>query len=225
MEAEVSALKKLEIIAYSSATYDVKDEIGRMFVYMNPNSITNQLSISYNAEQPGDSEASEQRFENINSEKLQFEIWFDGTGANGEVIKVGDKIKELKKLLYDYIGEAHETPFVGLKWGQSLAFKGRMESMNITHTLFAPNGDSLRAKVNLGFVSARTLEEQAKRLNKNSPDLSHLVTVKIGDNLPQLCKKIYGDTKYYLQVAQINGLTSFRDLEPGMELSFPPLKK
>ncbi|NMM48473.1 CIS tube protein [Marinigracilibium pacificum] len=225
METEVSALKKLEIISYSTASYDVKDELGRMSVYLNPNSITNQMSISYNTEQPKDTEAAEQKFEHINSEKIQFEIWFDGTGSNGEIIKVSEKLKELRKLCYDYIGEAHETPYVGLKWGESLAFNGRMESMNVTHTLFAPNGDSLRAKVNLGFVSARTLEEQAKRQNRSSPDLSHLITVMIGDSLPSLCSRIYGDPNYYLQVAEINGLTSFRDLEPGMELHFPPLKK
>ncbi|MCX2742697.1 hypothetical protein OO013_02405 [Mangrovivirga sp. M17] len=225
MADERSKLEKLKIISYSTASYDSKDELGSMSVYMNPNSITNQMSINYNADQPDDTEMSEQKFKHINSEKLQFEIWFDGTGANGKVISVSEELKNLRGLIYDYIGSSHETPFVELNWGKSVSFKGRMESMNVTHTLFAPNGDSLRAKVNLGFVSARTLEEQVKRQNRNSPDLSHLITVKIGDNLPQMCKKVYGDPQYYMQVAQINGLTSFRDLKPGMELSFPPLKK
>jgi len=36
---------------------------------------------------------------------------------------------------------------------------------------------------------------------------------------------INGDDKYYLEVARINNITSFRQLKPGTEIFFPPIAK
>jgi nucleoid-associated protein YgaU len=49
--------------------------------------------------------------------------------------------------------------------------------------------------------------------------------VKTGDTLPLMCYRIYGDTRYYLQVAAINGMGNFRKLIPGTEILFPPINK
>jgi phage tail protein X len=59
--------------------------------------------------------------------------------------------------------------------------------------------------------------------NKQSPDLTHIRTVIEGDTLPLLCYREYGDSKYYYQVAQVNGLTDFKKLPAGMKLAFPPI--
>lgn len=37
--------------------------------------------------------------------------------------------------------------------------------------------------------------------------------------------RIYGDSKYYLEVARVNEITSFRKLEVGKEIFFPPIEK
>ncbi len=37
--------------------------------------------------------------------------------------------------------------------------------------------------------------------------------------------RIYGDSKYYLEVAKANNLTNFRKLTPGQEIFFPPIQK
>ena len=52
-----------------------------------------------------------------------------------------------------------------------------------------------------------------------------MIEVKAGDNLPAMCRDIYGDASYYLQVAEINELTDFRNLSPGAKLLFPRLEK
>jgi nucleoid-associated protein YgaU len=49
--------------------------------------------------------------------------------------------------------------------------------------------------------------------------------VKAGDTLPLMTEEIYGDDKYYLEVARINNITSFRQLQPGTEIFFPPIEK
>jgi hypothetical protein len=43
--------------------------------------------------------------------------------------------------------------------------------------------------------------------------------------LPLMCYRIYGDSKYYIEVARFNNLNDFRNLNEGMQLKFPPLAK
>jgi nucleoid-associated protein YgaU len=49
--------------------------------------------------------------------------------------------------------------------------------------------------------------------------------VKAGDTLPWLCYNIYGDSRYYLEIARVNKLINFRKLREGDELYFPPIAK
>jgi nucleoid-associated protein YgaU len=58
-----------------------------------------------------------------------------------------------------------------------------------------------------------------------SPDLTHVRLLRAGDSLPLLCHRIYGDAARCVQVAQANGLDSFRELEPGTRVVFPPLQR
>ena len=62
-------------------------------------------------------------------------------------------------------------------------------------------------------------------LDLKSPDLTHIRTVQSGDTLPLLAKAMYGSSRYYLVVAEANGLDDFRNLKPGTKLFFPPLEK
>jgi nucleoid-associated protein YgaU len=59
---------------------------------------------------------------------------------------------------------------------------------------------------------------------RQSPDVSHMVEVMEGDTLPSLCKKIYDNPNYYVEIAKINQLKSVRNLKVGQKLYFPPLK-
>ena len=64
-----------------------------------------------------------------------------------------------------------------------------------------------------------------RQQNPTSPDLTHLRDVKDGDTLPLLVYDIYGDGKFYLEVARVNKLVNFRSLRSATRLSFPPLDK
>lgn len=196
----------------------------KMEAMLNPASLSHSHSISYNPKAVQGQIAVASKFSNINAEKLSFELVFDGTGAvPGELVVVGEKIKELKKIVYAYNGEAHEPNVVYLTWGELGSFVGRMTSLDVDYTLFKPSGVPLRAKVKLQFVSFMTALEANLRAHRSSPDLTHEVLVRDGDTLPLLCHRIYGDSRHYLDVARANGLTTFRDLAPGTVLRFAPL--
>jgi nucleoid-associated protein YgaU len=73
----------------------------------------------------------------------------------------------------------------------------------------------------LGFMST---QEEARRANRSSPDMTHSIVFKAGDSLPLLCHRIYNDAHQYDQVAHINNITNFRDIRPGTRIIFPPLR-
>ena len=194
-------------------------------VMLNPASYKQNESITYNKKTAIGQVESDQNFSGINPKKLDFSIIIDATGVVADASKddVKTQIDQLNDIVYKYKGDNHEPNHVRLLWG-SLIFFGRLESMTINYTLFAPGGTPLRAEVALSFSSFLTAKEEALLTNKKSPDMTHVVTIKAGDTVPHLCYRIYGDGAYYMQVARINNITNFRDIKPGTTLHFPPLR-
>ena len=131
-------------------------------------------------------------------------------------------IKKLKSIVYDYNGKNHEPSVVDILWGD-LKVQGRLLSMETKFALFDKEGHPIRAEVNLSFALFKTFKDLQAEANKNSPDLTHVIEVKAGDTLPNLCNRVYNDPSYYMQVARVNKLSGFCRLVPGMRLVFPPL--
>lgn len=199
---------------------------------INPAEYKHDFSISYaGGEDPerqplGDSSPTT-KYNRTKPEKISFSLTVDGTGVVPDKKKqsVSDQLSKLRNIVYAYNSSEHEPNVVQITWGRGLtAFFGRLESMNIEYTLFRPSGEALRARVAMGFVSYQTRLEEAASSNRQSPDMTHHVTVRAGDTLPLLCQQIYGDVAKYRIVAEKNGLDGFRALAPGMTLVFPPMR-
>jgi nucleoid-associated protein YgaU len=191
---------------------------------INPAGYEHGFTIRYTKNEAFGASGSEAKFNAAQAEKLTLKaLVLDGTGAvPGVTTPVKQQVELLRNTVYTYVGVKHEAPIVQLVWG-SLIFYGRVESLKFDYTLFMPNGDPLRAKVSMGLVEYSSAPEITKSSKKSSPDLTHLVMVRAGDTLPLLCERIYRNPAYYLEVARINGLTAFRQLQPGTSLRFPPL--
>jgi hypothetical protein len=197
-------------------------------VMLNPSEVTHSMGITYNETKTQGQVAQDAKFSAIDPEKLSFSITLDGTGvvppaSTGAVTDVMTLIRDLNKVVYQYVGDKHEPSRVRVLWG-TVIFFGRLESMSTKYTLFKPSGDPLRAKLDLSLVGSMSKSEAALVANRSSPDLSHMVEVRQGDTLPLLCQRIYGDPSYYLDVARFNRLVDFRNLPPGGKLHFPPLE-
>ena len=191
---------------------------------INPSGYGHDYSIKYAKNQSLGQAGNESKFHASQPEKLTLkELILDGTGVvPGTTKTVKQQVESLRDAVYTYVGSKHEAPIVQVVWG-SLVFYGRAEGLKFDYTLFKPNGEPLRAKISLTFVEFVSAAEIVKEEARNSPDLTHLVVVKAGDTLPLLCDQIYRDSGYYLEVARINGLSSVRQLQPGISLRFPPL--
>ena len=221
--------KKLKLIAVSVEDGKIGADGNSFEVMINPATLSCTAGICYSDDNTQGGIGSEQKFTKVQPDKLNFEIVVDGTGVvNLPISGIGSddvktQIKSLKAITFNYVGDNHEPNVVKILWGTNI-FYGRLDSMGLEYTLFKPGGDPLRAKVKLSFTEFLSKEEAAKKKDDQSPDMTHFIEVKGSDTLPALCRKIYGDGAYYLDVARINNLVNFRHIRPGTRLRFPPLR-
>ncbi|MDF3126588.1 peptidoglycan-binding protein [Rheinheimera sp. 1928-s] len=218
-------MSNMKIVAYSDGTFTTKVSKGDYEVMLNPEKLQWNRSIQYNEETSIDSSAPASKYSKTLSEKLSFDLVIDCTGVvDSKRVNLPNEVSKLSKVIYDYNGDIHRPNYVIINWGSGLAFKCVLTSFNLSYTFFKPDGTPLRAKVSLEFSSSIDAATLAKKDDKKSPDMSHLVSLVEGDNLPQISNQIYLSPNYYLQIAQFNGLNKFRRLHPGAVLTVPPLK-
>ncbi|MEM7659762.1 MAG: peptidoglycan-binding protein, partial [Bacteroidota bacterium] len=157
---------------------------------------------------------------------LSVELFFDSTGVvpNKSKETVPARLQNLYDSIYKVEGEIHQPMYCTVIYGD-YGFHCKLQSINVEYLLFSPDGIPLRAKAALTFTGHIDSEANQKQNHLRSPDLSRILTVRQGDTLPIMCQKIYKSPFYYLQVAEINGLTNFRELAVGSQILFPPLEK
>lgn len=227
---ENGKLTKLQLIAYSDNEF--KDATGEVFTTLiNPEKIVFNKKISYKEDIPPGSNEGPLIFDKVEIPELDLEFLFDGTGviqnletAGNSTKTVQNQLDDFENILIKYEGDTHQIKYIKVLWGDIL-FKGVVTEISVEHKLFSNNGSPLRSTAKVKFKSSTNEILAAIKANKKSPDLTHLRMVVEGDTLPALSNKVYGDSKYYLEVAKANKLTNFRKLIPGQQLSFPPIEK
>lgn len=234
-------LQKLVIRCFKDEKF--KDEITdlKYTALLNPEKYSQNYKTEYKKEQAVGNSANDPKFTRSLPSDLDFEFLFDRTGV---IIHYGDDpesskddtvykdqgkgiiedIEKFKKTVFDYNGDEHKPNYLMICWG-SLSFKGILTELDIEYKLFKPDGTPIRAIAKVKFISFTEAKKRAAQENNKSPDLTHYRVVKSGDTLALMTSRIYGDPKYYLEVAKVNKLVNFRKLNPGQELIFPPLEK
>lgn len=140
-----------------------------------------------------------------------------------EVQTVEEQVTEFKSLLIGYNGETHQTAFLQLIWG-AYTLQCRVKSMDIEYTLFRKDGRPIRAKVKCVFKDTVSHQVMVQKQDKSSPDMTHERTVHMNDRLTLMAEDIYKSNQYYIDIAKHNHLLTFRKLETGSKLFFPPIK-
>lgn len=222
-------LKKLKITAYKDDKFTEKVGDGEFTSLLNPEKYTFKYKVEYSEAQGQGTSATQPKFVRTVPEDLDLEFLFDRTGViKGKNDTTGDGIIDdidaFRKIVFDYDGDEHKPNYIMIGWG-TLLFKGSLSEMSIEFKLFSPDGTPLRAVAKTKFKGSVEDDLRVAKENNNSPDLTHIRTVREGDTLPLMSFKIYGDSKYYLQVATINNITNFRRLKPGQKIQFPPIEK
>lgn len=232
-------VKKLRIIGYRD--HERTDLIDTYIALINPETFKLAYAVEYNDDQASGTTNTELKFKKQTPPTLNVQLLFDGTGvfpgtrlnkapkSNKEEKTVAesgvaDEIDKFKNIVYKYNGESHEPHYLRIIWG-TLRFDGVIQTIDYDYKLFEPSGLPLRVVANAKFAGSIEENLRAAFENKTSPDLTHIRQVKEGDTLPLMCQNIYGDSKYYLEVAKANSITNFRKLTPGQQVNFPPIEK
>ncbi|MDO9554658.1 LysM peptidoglycan-binding domain-containing protein [Rhodonellum sp.] len=214
-------INKVKIVAYSDPDYS--DQLGEYEVLVNPSKTSKKGQLEYtNNSSPIGGSAETIKFKGAGPEKYEFNFFFDGTGIITSK-KVDDQVEELIKLMYSYNGDIHEPNYIKIYWGTQSEFQGRLTSFEQVNTMMDTDGTPLRAEIKASFIGSKSPEKKALEAGKNSADLTHIRTVFAGDTLPLMCFRIYGDSGFYMKVAEFNQLDNFRDISPGDQIIFPPV--
>jgi hypothetical protein len=154
------------------------------------------------------------------------ELVFDGTGVvpTDQPRTVAEQIAALEAVIFNARTSANSAtyvlrPLVVLTWG-SLRFTGRVTSLSVDYTLFAPNGAPLRARVALQFAAPDS-EGSATLRKVRAPTPVVQIPVQQA-RLPQLCFEAFGDPGLDRAVARANGLDSIRNVPDGTQLVYAP---
>jgi hypothetical protein len=230
--AESGKLEKMLILAFSDSKKaeggGKKEADDYVEALINPENYTQSFKLKFSKSGQGQGSSGQQlKYEYSEPGEMSFDFLFDNTGIidGNPRDSITEDIKKFRKVLTDYKGDAHEPRHFKLVWGENSIFKGRVTSLEITYKLFKPDGTPLRASAKVTFKSSIEEEKRAATEDRQSADLTHIRKVRAGDTLPLMCFRIYGDSKYYLDVAAANGLDDFRSLTPGAEIRFPPIDK
>jgi len=233
-------LLKMNLVAYDDISFQTAS--GDSYeVLINPESYALTYASVTNDKSAQGSSESITSFNKRSPQSLTFKFLFDGTGViqrgGGGLLSglavpglpankpdVMQDYQNFKSVVYQYASDTHQPRFVQLQWGP-LLYNCQATRMTITFKLFNPDGTPLRAEAECTFQGVIDETKLAAIEDRHSPDLTHVRTVKDGDTLPLLCYREYGDSKYYYQVAQFNGLTDFKKLQSGTKIILPPIAK
>jgi len=220
---------KMTIKSFSDPKFEKElKDVESFVVHVNPQNYTKSTTINFSEEQAPGTSSGQGNHNNTEPVKLNFDFLLDRTGALGNesdsLNGVEDDIAHFKKIALDFEGEIHKPRYLMLCWG-SLIFKCQLEKLDIEYKLFNHQGKALRANLKCAFKEFKEEAERVAEENKSSPDLSHSRIVSAADTLQLLCKDIYGDSRYFLQVARYNSLKNFRVLKQGQRIFFPPIEK
>lgn len=114
-------------------------------------------------------------------------------------------------------------PICRFQWGTINTFKAIVQSVDLTFTMFLPDGTPVRAKAK---VSLKEYEDEGifPRQNPTSASEARKIWVVIeGETLDWIAHQEYGDAGRWRHIAAVNNLDNPKDLRAGQVLNLPPL--
>ncbi|MCB0575237.1 MAG: hypothetical protein KDC61_11810 [Saprospiraceae bacterium] len=228
MSLPTQNVEKIAIQAYSDAKMTAA--VGQpFFIPINPETYSEKRQVKQDSNQGIGNQGNNPKYGGTSSEELKLDFIFDGTGTvEGNRLKdtkVSEQVTMFLDTVYYMDGKSHKPYYLKIQWGKYLTFPSVLTTVDINYVLFDRDGSPLRAKVSATFLGYTEREKRIKLEDKSSPDLTHSRTVIQGSRLDLMTHEMYGDSKYMLQVARANGLTSLRPIKAGIQLEFPPFDK
>jgi hypothetical protein len=135
---------------------------------------------------------------------------------------VKDQANALMKAMH---GGGSPPKFVTFSWGSTQLPKAAPLSISIQYALFHPNGDPIRAFVDLELAQADDSSPPGQAQNPTTRGTEGLRShiVQDGDSLHSIAYESYGDATRWRAIAEVNGIDNPLRLRRGSSLSIPRL--
>ena len=132
---------------------------------------------------------------------------------------------DANKLMAAMYGNHSAPQFIEFSWGSVTLPKAAPVSITIRYALFRPNGQPVRAFVDVELAQAEDTSPPGKAQNPTTRAITGLRahTVRDGDSLPSIAYNAYGDATRWRAIAEANGIDNPLRLRRGSELTIPRL--
>lgn len=135
---------------------------------------------------------------------------------------IKDQANALMKAMH---GGGSPPKFVTFSWGSTQLPKAAPLSISIQYAMFHPNGDPMRAFVDLELAQADDSAPPGQAQNPTTRGTAGLRShiVQDGDSLHSIAYESYGDPTRWRVIAEANGVDDPLRIERGTALSIPRL--
>jgi nucleoid-associated protein YgaU len=154
---------------------------------------------------------------------LYFDTTQESSSLEQDVRKYTNKLFLLT--MYDWTadGDDKDPPVVQFTWGEMELFAAVVTKVDVSFTLFYPEGKPARAKATVTFKqfdweddgyqnpTTRTEARKTRRVNQ-------------GERLDMIAYQEYGHVSHWRHLAEANNLLNPLDLKPGQLLIIPPIE-
>jgi hypothetical protein len=144
------------------------------------------------------------------------------TSLAGSQKSVKDQANQLMQAMH---GGGSAPKFVTFSWGQNKLPKAAPMSIQIQYALFQPNGDPIRAFVDLELAQADDTNPKGQAQNPTTRGTAGLRShvVQEGDSLHSIAYQSYGDATRWRAIAEANGIDDPLRVTRGSTLQIPRL--
>lgn len=164
---------------------------------------------------------------------LSVKLFFDTTRSmqiDGRTIEAGSDVRKHIRFLLTLLQEDPQTPgqqpFCNFEWGGKLyIYKGFCTSVDVTYSLFKPDGTPIRAEASVRFEE-QAAAEALDRMPQNPTSRSEARKTWIvheGDRLDWIAYKEYGNAAYWRHIAETNHIADPFNLQTGQILKLVKL--
>ncbi len=132
---------------------------------------------------------------------------------------------QANKLMTAMHGKGKAPEPVSFSWGANTLPKCVPMSISIHYVMFHPNGDPIRAFVDLELAQKEKTNPEGQAQNPTTRGIAGLTShiVHDGDSLQSIAYQSYGDPSKWRVIAEANGIDDPLRLRRGNSLSIPRL--
>ncbi len=223
---------KAQIVEVDEKGNAVGDAIVCMY---NPESLTINRGASWNPRDVPQRTLQKYSYKGGGAATVSAKLLFDSTRnmkEHGVTVQAGSDVRTYINKLYKLLQVAeHQNnqkrpPYCRFEWGSQKYFiKGFLSKVDVTYSLFLPDGTPIRAEVDVTFQ----IDDEEADLDKvlqnptSRTEARKTWIVREGERLDWIAYQEYGHQKHWRHIAEVNGIKDPLDLQPGQILKLTPL--